>query len=68
MAHNVHEAGHIGRAQEGGMDLLMFDPLTEYLDVPASEKDISGLSQWTTMLLRGSAGVQTHIICGYNLC
>ncbi len=68
MAHNEHEANLIGHAQEGGTGLLMFGPLTEYLDVPASEKDISGLGRWTTMLLRGSAGVQTRIICGYNLC
>jgi hypothetical protein len=68
VAHNVHKADRIGHAQEGGTGLLMFGPLTEYLDVPASEKDISGLGRWTTMLLRGSTGVQTRIICGYNPC
>jgi hypothetical protein len=68
VAHNVHKANCIGHAQEGGTGLLMFGPLTEYLDVPASEKDISGLGQRTTMLLRESAGVQTRIICGCNPC
>ncbi len=68
VAHNVHEADCISRAQESGTGLLMFGPLTEYLDVPASEKDISGLGRWAIMLLRGSAGVQTRIICGYNPC
>ena len=38
-AHNVHEADRIGRIQEGGTGLLLFGPITEYLDVPASEKD-----------------------------
>ena len=46
----------------------MFGPITEYLDMPASEKDRSGLGRWTTMFLKGSSGVQTRIICGYNPC
>ncbi len=46
----------------------MFGPLTEYLDMPGSEKDITGLGQWTTMLLKGGTGVQTRIICGYDPC
>ncbi len=68
VAHNVHKADRIGRAQEGGTGLLMFRPLTEYLDMPGSEKDITGLGRWTTMLLKGGTGVQTRIICGYNPC
>jgi hypothetical protein len=50
------------------MGLLMFGPLTEYLDMPASEKDRTGLRRWTTMLLKGGTGVQKRIICGYNPC
>ena len=50
-AHNVHEADRIGQVQEGGTGLLLFGPITEYLDVPASEKDASGLGQWMTILL-----------------
>ena len=68
VVHNIHEADNIGRVQEGGTGLLMFGPITEYLDMPASEKDRSGLGCWTTMLLKGSSGVQTRIICGYNPC
>ena len=66
-AHNVHEADRIGRIQEGGTGLLLFGPITEYLDVPASEKDASGLGQ-LTMLVKGDTGVQIRIICGYNPC
>ncbi len=68
VAHNVHEADNIGRVQEGGTGLLMFGPITEYLDMAASEKDRSGLGRWATMLLKGSSGVQTMIICCYNPC
>ena len=68
VAHNVHEADRIGRVQEGGTGLLMFGPLTEYLDMPGSEKDATGLGRWTRMLLKGGTGVQTRIICGYNPC
>jgi hypothetical protein len=67
VAHNVHESEGIGRTQEGGTSLLMFSPLTEYLDMPGSEKDTTGLGRWLTMLLKGE-GVQTCIVCGYNPC
>ncbi len=65
VAHNVHESEGIGRMQEGGTGLLMFGLLTEYLDMPGSEKDATGLGRWLTMLLKGK-GVQAHIIYGYN--
>ncbi len=68
VAHNLHKADQIDQVQEGGTGLLMFGLLTEYLDMPASKKDISGLGQWMTMLLKGGTGVQTRIICGYNPC
>ncbi len=68
VAHNVHKVDRIGRVQEGGTGLLLFGPLTEYLDIPTSEKDVSGLGRWTTMLLKEGAGVQIRIICGYNPC
>jgi hypothetical protein len=42
-AHNVHKADRIGRIQEGGTGLMLIGPITEYLDVPTSEKDASGL-------------------------
>ena len=67
VAHNIHESEGIGRTQEGGTGLLMFGQLTEYLDMPGSEKDATGLGRWTTMLLKGE-GVQTRIVCGYNPC
>ncbi len=67
VAHNVHEAEGIGHIQEGRTSLLMFSQMTEYLDMPGSEKDVTGLGRWTTMLLKGD-GVQTWIVCGYNSC
>ena len=67
VAHNVHESEGIGRTQEGGTGLLMFGLLTEYLDMPGSEKDATGLGRWTTMLLKGE-GIQTRIVCGYSTC
>jgi hypothetical protein len=67
VAHNIHESEGIGHTQEGGTGLLMFGPLTEHLDMPASEKDATGLGRWSTMLLKGE-GVQTRIVCGYNPC
>ena len=67
VAHNVHEGKQVGWVQEGGTGILMFGPLTEYLDMPQSGKDESGLGQWSMILVKGE-GVQTWIICGYNPC
>jgi hypothetical protein len=67
VAHNAHESEGIGHMQEGGTSLLMFGLLTEYLDMPGSEKDATGLGRWSTMLLKGEE-VQTSIVCGYNPC
>jgi hypothetical protein len=63
----VNEAEGIGCTQEGRTSLLMFDQLTEYLNMPGSEKDASGLGRWTTMLLKGDR-VQIWIVCGHNPC
>jgi hypothetical protein len=65
-SHLGHHEG-IGHIQEGGTRLLIIGQMTEYIDMPGSEKDITGLGRWTTMLLKGD-GVQTCIVCGYNPC
>jgi hypothetical protein len=67
VAHNIHEGKKVGRIQEGGTGILMFGPLTEYLDMPNLGKDESGLGRWSTMTVKGE-GVQTRIVCGYNPC
>ncbi len=67
VAHNVHEGRNVGRTQEGGTGILMFGQLTEYLDMPNSGKDASGLGRWLMMVIKGE-GMQTRIICGYNPC
>lgn len=66
VAHNVHE--NVSKTQEGGTSMLMFGPLTEYLDMSEGGKDESGLGRWVVMTLRGSDNVITRIICGYNPC
>ncbi len=63
--HNLHELEGIGCTQERGISLLMFGQMTEYLDMPGSKKDATGLGRWTTMLLKRD-GVQTRVVCGYN--
>ena len=67
VAHNVHEGGKVGRAQEGGTGILMFGQLTEHVDMPNSGKDESGLGRWSMMVIKRE-GVQTRIICGNNPC
>lgn len=66
VAHNVHE--NVGKTQEGGTSMLMFGPLTEYLDMSEGGKDESGLGRWVVMTLKGSDSVITRIVCGYNPC
>jgi hypothetical protein len=63
----MNEAEDIGHTDEGGTSLLMFGQLAEYMDMPGSEKDDTRLGRWTTMLLTGD-GIQTWMVCGYNLC
>ena len=66
VAHNVHE--NVGKIQEGGTSMLMFGPITEYLDMSEGGKDESGLGRWVVMTLRGSDNTTTRIVCGYNPC
>ena len=66
VAHNVHE--NIGKTQEGGTSMLLFGPLTEYLDMSEGGKDESGLGRWVVMTLKGSNETITRIVCGYNPC
>ena len=65
-AHNVHE--NIGRTQEGGTALLLYGPLIEQYDFEHSGKEDTGLGRWVVMVFRGSEGIITRIICGYNPC
>ncbi len=65
VSHNVHE--NIGRIQEGGTSLIMYGPLTEYLQHDVLAKDKKGLGRWSVMTLCGG-GIRTRIVCGYNPC
>jgi hypothetical protein len=65
-AHNIHE--NIGNIQEGGTSLLMFGPITEYLDIEQLGKNPTGLGRWLVMTVKGSNGSQTRIVCRYYPC
>jgi hypothetical protein len=49
-AHNTHE--NIGCIQEGGASLLMFGPITEYLDLEQLGKDPTGFGRWLVMTVK----------------
>jgi hypothetical protein len=53
-AHNIHE--NIGLIQDGGTSLLLFGPITEYLDIEQSGKDPTRLGRWLVMTVKGSNG------------
>jgi hypothetical protein len=65
VSHNVQE--NIGRVQEGGMSLLAFGAITDFLDHDQPGKDESGLGRWSVMTFKGEHG-QTRVVCGYNPC
>ncbi len=65
VAHNEHK--NVGKVQQGGTSLILFGQLTEQLDHNESGKDPTGLGRWTVMTLKGE-GIQTRLVCGYNLC
>ncbi len=64
--HNVHE--DFGGFQEGGTVLMLYGPLIEQYDFEASVKDDTGLGLWVVIVLQGTDGITTRIICGYNPC
>ena len=64
--HNVHE--DVGRIQQGGTSLLLYGPLIDQYDFEASGKDDIGLGRWVVMVFRGSDGITTRVVCGYNPC
>ena len=65
--HNVHEK-QCGKVQQGGTAIILFGPLIKQFDFEASGKDKTGLGRWVFMTLRGSDGIVTRIVCGYNPC
>ena len=68
VGHNAHE--NISRVQEGGVGLLLYGPLIEQYDFEASgnSKDATGLGRWAVMVFRGTNGLTTRVVCGYNPC
>ena len=67
VGHNVHEKEG-DRIQEGGTSILLYGQLIQQHDFEASGKDDTGLGRWVSMVLRGSDGVTTRFVCGYNPC
>ena len=67
-AHNTHEGKEFGRIQEGGTAMVLFGQLVEQYDFEASGREDSGLGRWVVMVFRGSNGITTRIVCGYNSC
>ena len=67
-AHNVHEGREVGRIQEGGTCLMSFGTIIEQYDFEESQRDPSGLGRWVVMVFRGSNGITTRVVCGYNPC
>ena len=64
--HNRHE--NVGRRQQGGTSLLLYGQLIDQYDFEESGKDDTGLGRWVVMVFRGSDGIVTRIVCGYNPC
>ena len=54
--------------QQGGTSLLLYGQLIDQYDFEASGKDDTGLGRWVVMAFRGSEGIVTRIVCGYNPC
>ena len=65
-AHNVHK--NVSKHQEEGTALLAYGSIVEQYDFEHSGKDNTGLGRWVSMVFRGSEGVTTRIVCGYNPC
>ncbi len=62
--HNVHE--NVGRRQQGGTSLILYGSMIDYYDFKGSGKVDTGLGRWVHMVFRGSYGIVTRVVCGYN--
>jgi hypothetical protein len=58
--HNIHE--NIGCIQEGGTSLIMYKPLTEYLQHDVLAKDKKGLGRWSVTTLCGGGNKNPHCV------
>lgn len=67
VGHNVYKKGE-EKTQEGSTSGLLYGPLMQQHDFEASGKYDIGLGRWVSSVLRGSDGVTTRIVCGYNPC
>ena len=65
--HNVHK-NKCGRVQQGGTGILLYGSLIDQYNFEASGKDETGLGRWVPMVLQGSDGIITRMVCGYNPC
>ena len=48
--------------------MMAYGPLIEQYDFEESQKDPTGLGRWVVMVFRGSDGITTRVVCGYNPC
>ena len=48
--------------------MVLYGQLIEQYDFEASGRDDSGLGRWVVMVFRGSNGIVTRMVCGYNPC
>ncbi len=48
--------------------MLLYKALIDQYDFEASGKDDTGLERWVVMVFRGSEGITTWVVCGYNPC
>jgi hypothetical protein len=65
VSHNIHKI--FGKVQQGGTSLIMFGPLTDWLNFNENGKDDTGLGCWSVISVQGD-GARTRIVCGYNPC
>ena len=48
--------------------MLLYGALIDQYDFETSGKDDTGLGRWVVMVFRGSEGITTRVVCGYNPC
>jgi hypothetical protein len=61
---NIHQ--NIGRVEEGGKGMVLFDDLTGF--ITKTGKDPYGLGRWCWTLYKGSKGHCTRVVVAYNAC
>lgn len=65
-SHNKHRKSK-NIALQGGCSIIMLEEICQYVKKTKGANDWCNLGHWTSIVLQAASGLQTRIICAYNV-